>query len=207
MKLLTFTSTIFLGLFSSCNSTNSKITSNTTLQSLSNPKTLNLLKNKKRNIDTLFAQNTKKLIVLVKLADQDELAIVNNGDFPENVETTFNILKDSLGHIIRISEFPFSESGDWDITFSHYYDENGKTFAFERKTNFFNSVCTDGVAFETKTEFYDINFKSINKIYNLIDEKKQDLRNKNCELPYDYEYKVSADIDQYLKKNKIKNSR
>lgn len=164
MKLLTFTLTIIFGLFSSCNSTNSKTTSETTLQSLSNQETLNLLKNKKRNIDTLFARNTKKLIVLVKLTDQEELAPVLNGEFSENVETTFNILKDSLGHIITISEYPFSESGDWDITFTHYFDENGKTFAFERKTNFFNSVCTDGVAFETKTEFYDINFKSIDKI-------------------------------------------
>lgn len=191
----------------SCNSTSSKTTSNTALQSLPNQDQLNGLKNKKRNIDTLFAQNTDKLIALVKLVDREELTIIHNGNFPENVETTYNILKDSLGHIITVSEFPFSESGDWDITFTHYFEETGKTFAFERKTNFFNSVCTDGVAFETKTEFYNSNFKSIEKTYKLVNEKKQDLRDKNCELPYDRKHEISAYLYKYLEKNKIKNSR
>ena len=125
----------------------------------------------------------------------------------DNVETTFNILKDSLGQIITASEFPFSESGDWNIILTHYFDKDGKTFAFERQTNFFNSMCTDGVAFETQTEFYNSDFQLIDRMYKLVDEKNKILQKDSCQFPYNYEYKVSADIDKYLLTNRIKNSR
>ena len=102
------------------------------------------LKYQKATIDSLFNHNKDKLLIFVKLADKDELEQITNGKFPENVETTFNILKDSFGKVITVSEFPFSESGDWNIILTLYFDKDGKTFAFERQTNFFNSICTDG---------------------------------------------------------------
>ncbi|MFN3793330.1 MAG: hypothetical protein ACK4RX_01600 [Chitinophagaceae bacterium] len=197
--------TIFLGLISACNSNDSRISSTSRL--LPEPNILERLKYQKTTIDTLFKHSKDKLIVLAKLVDKDELIQINNGNFPDNVETTFNILKDSLGQIITASEFPFSESGDWNIILTHYFDKDGKTFAFERQTNFFNSICTDGVAYETQTEFYNSDFQLIDKMYKLVDQKNKTLQKDSCQFPYDYEYKVSADIDKYLLTNRIKNSR
>ncbi len=205
MRRLTFILTIFVGLISACNSNDSRISSTSRL--LPEPNILERLKYQKTTIDTLFKHSKDKLIVLAKLVDKDELIQINNGNFPDNVETTFNILKDSLGQIITASEFPFSESGDWNIILTHYFDKDGKTFAFERQTNFFNSICTDGVAYETQTEFYNSDFQLIDKMFKLVDQKNKTLQKGSCQFPYDYEYKVSADIDKYSLTNRIKNSR
>ena len=205
MKFLILT--IFVGLFSACNLSDNKTNTNSASRLLPEPDIIERLKYQKTTIDTLFKHSTDKLIVLAKLTDIDDPITIKNGDFPDNVETSYNILKDSLGNIVTVSEFPFSESGDWSITFTHYFDKDGKIFAFERQTNFFNSICTDGVAYETRTEFYDSNFKLIDKTYKLVDKENRTLQKDSCQFPYDYEYKISADIDKYLKTNKIKNSR
>jgi len=207
MKRLIYIFTIFIGLLTACNSSDNKTNSSSSSGLLPEPKILSRLKYQKQIIDTLFNHSKDKLIVLAKLTDNNEPISIQDGNFPDNVETTFNILKDSLGHILTVSEFPFSESGDWDITFTHYFDKNGKTFAFERQTNFFNSICTRGVAYETRTEFYNSDFQLIDKTYKLVDKKNKTLQKDSCQFPYDFEYKVSSGIDKYLRTNKIKNSR
>lgn len=204
-RLTFFILTIFVGLFSACNSSGNKTSSTSRL--LPEPDIIERLKYQKSTIDTLFRHSTDKLIVLAKLTDIDEPITITNGNFPDNVEISYNILKDSLEHIVTISEFPFSKSGDWNIIFTHYFDNDGKTFAFERQTNFFNSICTEGVAYETRTEFFNSDFQLIDKTYKLVDKENRTLQNDSCQFPYDYEYKISADIDKYLKTNKIKTNR
>jgi hypothetical protein len=203
-KLTFFMLTIFVGLISACNSSVDKTNTSSNSKLLSEPDITERLKYQKSAIDTLFRHKKDKLIVFAKLTNDEKPVAIQSGDFPDKVEISYHILKDSLGHIATISEFPFSESGDWHISFTHYFDKDGKTFAFERQTNFFNSICTDGVAFETRTEFYDREFKLIDKTYNLINKENRPLQKDNCQFPYDYEYKISADIDKYLKTNKIK---
>jgi hypothetical protein len=205
MRRVIYILTIFAGLLSGCNLTEKKTNSSSTSRLILEQDSLERLKYQKTIIDTLFNHDKDKLIVLAKMVDNDKPMRIINGIFPDNVETTFNILKDSLGHIVTVSEFPFSQSGDWNIIFTHYFDKNGKTFAFERQTNFYNSICTDGVAFETRTEFYNSDFKLIEKTYKLVDEKNGTLKLDSCQFPYDYEYKISSNIDKYFKKNKIKN--
>lgn len=207
MRKLLYILTIFVGLFYACNSTDSRKSSKSTSRLLPEPDILDRLKYQKATTDTLLDRNKDQLILLAKLTDKDEPIQIENKKFPDNVQTTFAILKDSLGQIAAVSEFPFSESGDWSITFTHYFDKEGKTFAFERQTNFFNSICTQGVAYETRTEFYNSDFQLIGKMYKLVDEKNKTLKKDSCQFPYNYEYKVSADVDKYLQTNKIKNSR
>lgn len=195
---------IIIGLLSACNLSDNKTNENSTSRLFSEPDIIDKLKHKKNTIDTLFKYSKNKLIVYAKLVGSDEPILIKNGNFPDNVEISYNILKDSLGHIVTVSEFPLSESGDWDITFTHYFDKDGKTFAFDRQTNFFNSICTSGVAYETRIEFYDSDFKTLNKVYKLIDEKGMTLQKNSCQFPYDYKYKISVGIDTYLQTNKIK---
>ena len=157
-------------------------------------------------IDTFFNQNKDKPLVYAKPVGAEESKQITDGKLPENVEITFNVLKDSSGKIITVAEFPFSESNDWKVILTHYFDKDGKTFIFERQTNFFNSICTDGIAYETRTDFYDGEFRLIDKKYRLVDEKNRALPKDSCRFPYNKNYKVSADIDQYLLTNGIKNS-
>lgn len=146
-------------------------------------------------------------MVFAKLVDKDELVPIVEENYPENMETTFSMLKDSSGNIITASEIPVSQSGDWYIVFTHYFDKYGKTFAFERQTNFFTSICTEGVAYETKTVYYDDNFETVSDQYKLIDANNQPLNKDSCGHAYNFEYKVLSDADQFLQVNKIKKIR
>ncbi|MBI4125665.1 MAG: hypothetical protein HY466_07040 [Deltaproteobacteria bacterium] len=165
------------------------------------------LKHRKAEVDTLFNNNRNKIIVFVKLADKNDLVQIENEKWPDSIETTYNLFKGNNGKLIVAREMPYSESGDWDITFSHYFDKDGKTFAFERQTIFFNSICTDDVAYETKTEYYDTDLKIIGKEYKLIDQKGNSLQKDSCIFDYDRGYKVIANIDKYLRDKKIKNGK
>ena len=204
MKKIAFLFTICAVLIASCNSRADRSGSTSRLPE---PDLIERLKYQKAAIDTLYNHSKEKIILFVKLADKDELQKITYENFPENVETSFSILKDSLGKIITASEIPVSQSGDWYIVLTHYFDKNGKTFAFERQTNFFNSICTEGVAYETKTEYYNDKFESVDSMYKLIDEKNQPLQKDSCGHPYNFEYKVLADADKYLQEKKIKKDR
>jgi hypothetical protein len=192
--------TILAILFSACGKNSG---SNSRL--LPEPDILERLNYQKVNIDTLIIHSTHKLIVSAKLINKDK-PIQLRDIVPDSVETIFGILQDSLGHTIFALEQPLSESGDWIIILKHYFDNEGKTFAFEKQTNFFNSICTSGSAYETKTEFYDIDFQLIGNNYKLVDEKNNSLAKDSCVFNYNYPYKVSPDIEDYLQKRKIKNS-
>lgn len=202
MRNLTYLLTIIiLGLFSNCNSKKSS-----TSRLLPEPNIIEILKYEKNEIDTLFMHEKNKSLIFIKLTEEGQAIQITTDTIPEKAITTYSILKDSIGKIVIISEFPTSESGDWFIVLTHYFDKNGKTFAFERQTNFFNSGCTEGIVYETKTEFYNSDFKKIDKAYNLVDEKNKPLKKDSCTFPYDYEYKVSSNINEFLKTNKIKTS-
>lgn len=202
-KLIPIISLIFLTVIG-CNSDGQKINTKTRL--LPEPDLIERLKGQKAQIDTLFKRNLNEIKVFALIEGGQIPRKIFDQDFPDNVVTTFNLLQDSAGRVISISEYPFSESGDWHIALTHYFDKQGKTFAFERQTNFFNSICAE-IAFETLTEFYNSDFIRIDSIYNLIDGDNNKLKRENCQFPYDFEYSVVIDSDNYLKKEKIKNGR
>ena len=164
------------------------------------------LKYQKASIDTLFNHHQDSLEVFVKLTDKNELIPFKDSVLPDETEASFYILRDSLGRIAEITESPYSQSGDWYITLTHYFDNDGKTFAFVRQSNFFNSGCTEDVAYETKTEYYNSDFKLIGKDYQLTDEKGKDLRKDSCAFLYEYAYKVLPNLDKYIKVNHLPDS-
>lgn len=155
---------------------------------------LSMLKKEKALIDSLFQNNKKQLSVFAKPVNKDTLIEVKNDQFPPNILTTFNVLKDKTGKTLSISEFPFSESGDWTIRLTHYFDQQGKTFAFEREAKFYNSICTDGIANESLTIFYNQSFQPIHKLYNLVDANNKPLQKDSCQFPYNYTYHISSEL-------------
>jgi len=158
------------------------------------------LKSKKAGLDTLMAHKKLRLEVFVKEPKKENLTLVKNEQWPEEIETTYNIWKNSQGQVIVIGEYPFSESGDWDIEYLHYYDDKGKIFSFERSTNFFNSICTEGVAYENIVEFYNPDFIKINRSYSLVDEARKNLKKEDCVMNYDFQFSINNNLRDYLKK-------
>jgi hypothetical protein len=184
------------------NATNAFV-SNETEQEIN---TLETLKQRKIEIDTFMSQNSKNITVLVKLIDQPNLFKVENDNFPEpyDIETTFNIVKNDNGKIIYACEIPQSQSGDWFVVLNYYFDDNGTTFAFEKQTNSFSSMCAE-ITYETKTEYFDENLKSIGNDYKLVGDKNKKLNKKDCDL-MDYKYKILSSANSFIKTNKIKNT-
>lgn len=143
---------------------------------------------RKQAIDALLEMEPQRIAVYVRVPGSDSLLHVRDGAFPEEVATTFNVLRDAGGHVVLAVEAPFSESGDWDITLAHYFDADGRTFAFERRAGFFNSICTDGMAHETTIRYYAPDGRETQAIFSLKDEQGNDLKREACEFPYDHPY-------------------
>ena len=171
---------------------------------------LSALKRNKDDIDRI-KMDSNKLTVLVKVPGSDSLQWVKNGKFPDEVETTYNLLKDKTGNIVYILESPTSESGDWDIDYKSYFDSKGHLFAFERSAGFFNEECTDGSAnpaepvHEKLIKFFDTRSKPIDSVYTLVDQDKKPLNKSKCVSNYDFPYRIIFNLKSYLKANKIKN--
>jgi hypothetical protein len=169
------------------------------------PDIIERLRYQKAIIDSIYYRNAGDLTVFNKMTGRDDLVSMPVDSIQEEgVETTYNILKDSSGAIVLTSEIPFSQSGDWHISVTHYFDKNGKTFAAERQSNFFNSGCTQGVAYETNTIFYNNAFAIAGKEYKLVDEKDKPLKKDSCAFLYDYSWQAIPDVAGYLKKLHIK---
>jgi hypothetical protein len=162
------------------------------------------LKQEKKRIDKLAA-DTSKLIVLAKIPGKDTPVKVVNDKYPDEVETTYNLLMDDNGNIIYTVEIPFSDSGDWDISYKSYFDKNGRLFAFEREAGFFNSQCTKndvGAAHEKLTRYYN-GSQPVDSIYQLVGDDKKPLIKSKCTFYYNFPYKVITNINLFLYQKRI----
>jgi len=161
--------------------------------------TLTKLKSKKAATDKYLKGHGKALIILVKLTGKKTLVPVKNEEWPDDIEYTYNILNDGSGRVILISQIPFSESGDWFITYTHYFDENGKTYAFEKRTNVFDSDVKGGVLYETLTKYYQADFREIGRLYTLKDKAGRSIKNTGHVNMYYYKYDVFKNVEDCLK--------
>ncbi|MEI7801164.1 MAG: hypothetical protein WCI97_00825 [Bacteroidota bacterium] len=155
--------------------------------------------NKKAGYDLLRDSSRLKIQVLVRMEHDTALYVINDAEFPDTgIATTMNILRDKSGKILLISVYPFSESGDWFVGFTHYFDEQGNTFAFERLTSFYNSGCTNDMATETIVKYYDSDFKEMNNTYSLTGPNDIPLKKSKCDMLYDFPFTVCKTRKDFL---------
>jgi hypothetical protein len=167
---------------------------------------ISILKKEKQRIDRL-AQDTGALLVMVKVPHNDTLLKVQGDNYPDEIETTFNLLKGKNGGIIYAVEIPFSESGDWFIAYKSYFDGAGKILAFEREANFFNSACAGeegSAAHEKIIKYYDESSGVIDSVYTLYNDKKKPLKKSDCNFNYDYPYTIPTTLACFLAINNNK---
>lgn len=153
---------------------------------------------KKQDMDKLMKVRKHNIEVFVKRVGEDSLRRVVKGDFPDSIRTTYNLLRDDSGRLRVAAELPFSESGDWSIRLAHYFDESGRTFAFERHTNFFNSICTPEMASETRSFFFDSTGRRTDTLYVLTDQQNKALNRQACQFPYDYPFTIHKNSNEWL---------
>jgi len=166
--------------------------------------TLLKLKNKKTAADRSIKKNSDDLIILVKLPGKKTLVRIVNGEWPEEIEYTYNVLKDPAGRVILVSQVPYSESGDWFITYTHYFDEYGKTYAFRKETNVFDDDVKGGIVFETLLKYYNTDFKVMKQFYTLQDKGGKAIKDNGHIDIYRYKYAVFKKVGDCLKAYNIK---
>jgi hypothetical protein len=157
------------------------------------------LKKRKAAIDKYLKSHKKEIILLAKVPKKNNLIMVKNGKWPEDAECSYNVLRDSSGKIIFVMQSPVSESGDWNIEYSHYFDDKGKTFAFIKQESIFNDEVKGGVVREIHLLYYDDNFKTLNQINNLLDkDDKPLLKNKGAFDFPEYKYVIYKNLNDCI---------
>ena len=163
------------------------------------------LKTMKLIADDTLKHHEKEIIVLVKVPGKVNLLRVKGDKWPEEIEYTYNIKKDSTGKIFEIVQMPNSESGDWFLSLAHYFDNNGNTYAFQRNFNVFDSEIKGGVIYETTAKYYDSQFKQLGKNHKVTDINGKRVNDKNTPLDaYNYKYTVYRSLNECLKAYHIK---
>lgn len=155
-------------------------------------------------IEKQIATANDKLIILVKVKGQTDLKKVINQNWPVDIETTYNIFKSQQGQIIYFGEFPTSQSGDWTLGLKHYFGDNGKLIAFEKRLSYFNEDCTDGAVVETIIELYDNDFKVIKTTKTQTDNKGGELKVKDCGHAYNWTFDKRGTVNELVQMKKIR---
>lgn len=158
----------------------------------------------KREIEEQIQFNKKDIIVFVKINGQPIPQRVINQQWPENIESTFNILKDNSGQVIYFAEFPKSESGDWFYEIKHFFNDNGQTISIETRLSFFNADCGTGAITETLTDLYLNNFKLHGTVRQLRDNNNNPISGSICINPYKWPVDKKGTARELMSLKKIK---
>lgn len=215
MKNITINIIIVTFIFLSCNATETKIQSDSVLSSnntiIHQDKLVYVssLKNKKSLIDSSILYQKLPLRIYEKYSDKSNAEVfvpdkIIDEERLDKLQYTYDIFSNNNNQIVAISLFPNINSGDGYISDTYYFDENGKTYAYKKETNFFNSGCTPGAAYETRNIYFDENFKVVDSTYVLVDEQGKALKKDSCNMLYDMPLKLYSSKNEILKAHHLK---
>lgn len=168
------------------------------------PNELDLLLKQKKEIEDRVAAKKDKLIVLVRIKGEEKTQVVKNENWPENIETTFNVLKNEAGQVIYVAEFPTSESGDWTLELKHFFNDAGETFIFQKRLTYFNDDCGNGVVIDTQTDVFGKGFSYIGTLKQLVDGKGIPIADRTtCSDPYQWTVDKKSTALELMRLKKI----
>lgn len=158
----------------------------------------------KREIEKQIQSSKKDIIVFVKIKGHATPQRVHNEQWPENIETTYNIFKNDLGQIIYFAEFPKSESGDGVYEIKHFFNNKGHTTSIETRLSFFNEDCGKGAITEILTSLYLNNFKHHSTLRQLRDENDKPISGSICTNPFKWTIDKKGTAQELVSLKKIK---
>lgn len=162
-------------------------------------------KGKKSRIDKYVNSHGKSVITFVKVPGKNELLRVQNKQWPDEIEYTYNIYRDEPGKIIFIAETPFSESGDWAIVYKHYFDDEGNTFVFIEQQSIFDDEVKGGIVRELLVNYYGDSFKKLKQINKITDADYLPIKRSRGDFDFrDDEYDIYKNLNDCLKGYNIK---
>jgi len=178
-----------------------KISEETNYKSKS-PDIFNIVSNYKKiakQVSIYFTKDTSKIELYLQLDKNDVTKRVANFDsVPQTDYFAFNLIRNKQGKIIFISEYPVTDSDEYDMIYESYFDQNGNLLTFIRKCVFSNGVCAK-IVNEKSDYYYDSKHKLVLKTYEITDQDKKPLNAATCIFNYRYEYQIHKTVAEYLK--------
>lgn len=157
----------------------------------------------KKEIENIYKNDTTKIELYIQIDENGPIKRVPNyNNSPESYNASYNIIRNKSGEIIYILESPASESGDWNIDYESYFDDNGNLVAFIRTCSFFSGE-NDDVIRERSQYFYDSKQNLIKKTYEIKDINNKPLDYKKYTIDYRFSYTKYTTLKQYLNKHKF----
>jgi len=128
--------------------------------------------------DSLFAikENIK---MYAKAKNSSSLFEVSStGAWPDSLDVVYNVCFDKANSVILFKELPIVESGDINLRYSYYLNEDS-VYAIKTMVSFFDEDCSE-MAIEEITTYFLVNGSIVNKIYSIKDRSGTKLDSLNC---------------------------
>ena len=161
---------------------------------------LSQLQESKEVYDSIRSSNKNTQLIFVRTAN-NKLLKVTQGNWPEAIETTYNILV-SQDRTLIIGVYPFSESGDWSREHTYYFDSTGQTFAYNHRLNSFNSICTE-ITKQNTLIYYNQLANELSRRYTITDKDGINVDDKDCIFNYPYEHQPYLNLEELKRKEKL----
>lgn len=107
--------------------------------------------------------------------------ITGDSEEPPFTTNTFYSELGDRGQVLMHELIPTSESGDWSATYTHYFDDRGRTILFKFYSGSFNSGCADILKI-TQQYYFDDKFNLIKKVITYTDKDSRPIQDiKRCD--------------------------
>ena len=111
-------------------------------------------------VDSQVRAAPGSMILVAGLANGTLARVSQPGAWPDSTAVSYDVFPNHLGQVRLAFQSPFSQSGDWNLDLTHYFDAREVTFLVERQMSFFNGCWDDSTGKmvpirETTTSYLD----------------------------------------------------
>lgn len=111
-------------------------------------------------VDSQIRATPESMILVAGMANGTLAPVVGPDAWPDSTAISYDVFRDQPGQVRLAFESPFSQSGDWNLDVTHYFDAHELTFLVERQVRFFNGCWNDSTGVmvpirETITSYLD----------------------------------------------------
>jgi hypothetical protein len=123
-----------------------------------------------RAIDSLAKSDEPRVMWIAELPDDLLVRLKMADTLPASAVGSYTIISDSASRIARVTKVPVTESGDWYMESTHYFDTTGSTIVMRRHASFFNGCTfpandsTVGVR-ETVSSYFDPTHRLVRRTF------------------------------------------
>jgi hypothetical protein len=195
----------FILFFSCTNNDANKNKNSRQIELIPNPDIGLELYKKKAFIDSTLIKNKAAIrYILIDKKQKPKRINTDNINELEDYETQYFIYKNTNNIIQAITEIPYSQSGDWILEMTHYFNDAGDIYAYEKRLNTFHhaDACGEDEALFVKTIEYFHNGAAIAKGKTLKNALGKEFKEDICGYN-DIEMPIFKNLAEWSKSSKI----